>query len=447
LASVLLAIAAVRLRQNGVSHDRQLTASTPVKVRRSVAVIGFKNISNRRDKAWVSTALAEMLTTELAAGENLRALSGEDVARAKTDLSLSDTDAYARDTLLRLRENLGTDLVVAGSYTDLGSRSGAQIRVDFRVQDARTGETIASVAEAGSESELFQLISHAGSDLRPKIGVGEVSAVDLASVRASYPSTPEAARIYAEGSEKLRLYDAIAAKTLLERAVVADPKYALAHSALAVAWAALGYDGKASEEAKTAFELSGNLSRQERLLVEGQYRDVSKQWPLAIEIYRTLFSFFPDNLEFGIRLAAAQSSGGKPKDALNTLKNLRNLPSPLGDDPRIDREESQAFNFLGDYKQQLAAATAAVQKAQTRGEELLVASAELGRCYSLAALGTNREARSRCENANRSTSMGDREGRTSCRPSRRRQSPNQAARPRGFGHFSSNGNRRRWVRR
>ena len=411
LALVLLAIGAVRLRQNGAGHDRPQAVSSPVKVRRSLAVLGFKNLSNHRDKAWLSTALAGMLTTELAAGENLRTLSGEDVARAKTDLSLSDTDAYARDTLLRLRENLGADLVVTGSYTDLASRSGTQIRVDFRIQDARTGETITSVAEVGTESELFQLISHAGSDLRPKIGVGEVSAVDLASVRASYPSTSEAARVYAEGSEKLRLYDAIGAKALLEKAVAADPKYPLAHSALAMAWAALGYDAKAGESAKTAFELSGNLSREERLLVEGEYREASKQWPLATDIYRTLFSFFPDNLEFGIRLAAAQSSGGKPQDALNTLKSLRKLPPPLGDDPRIDREESQAFNFLGDYKQQLAAATTTVQKAQSRGERLLVASAELGRCYSLAALGTNKEARPRCEGARQIyASVGDRNG-------------------------------------
>jgi DNA-binding winged helix-turn-helix (wHTH) protein/tetratricopeptide (TPR) repeat protein/TolB-like protein len=387
------------------------TSNPPVNIRRSVAVLGFKNLSQRQDAAWLSTALAEMLTTELGAGEKLRTISGENVARAKNDLSLADTDAYARDTLLRVRQNLGTDLVLAGSYTDLGSRSGGQVRVDFRIQDAVTGETIASVAEVGTENELFQLIARAGSDLRARIGVSEVSPVDQASVRASYPSTPQATRIYAEGSEKLRLYDAIAAKALLEKAVALDPKYPLAHSALAMAWAGLGYDKRASDEAKTAFELSGNLSREERLLVEGQYRELSKQWPLAIDIYRTVFGFFPDNLEYGLRLAAAQSSGGKPQDALSTLASLRKLPSPLGDDPRIDREESQAFNFLGDYKQQLAAASTTVQKAEVRGARLLVASAQLGKCYSLAALGTNKEARPQCESAKQIyASVGDRNG-------------------------------------
>ena len=359
----------------------------------------------------MSTALAEMLTTELGAGEKLRTISGENVARAKNDLSLANTDAFARDTLLRVRQNLGADLVLVGSYTDLGTKSGGQVRVDSRIQDAVTGETIASVAKVGTENELFQLVAQAGADLRARIGVSEVSAVDQAIVRASYPSTPQAARIYAEGSERLRLYDAIAAKVLLEKAVAADPKYPLAHSALAMAWAALGYDTRAGDEAKIAFELSGNLSREERLLVEGQYRELSKQWPLAIDIYRTVFDFFPDNLEYGLRLAAAQSSAGKPQDALSTLARLRKLPSPLGDDPRIDREESQAFNFLGDYKQQLAAASTTVQKAEARGAKLLAASAHLGQCYSLAALGTTKEARPQCESAKQIyASVGDRNG-------------------------------------
>ena len=51
------------------------------RVRRAVAVIGFKNLSGKADDGWVSTALAEMLTTELAAGGQLRTIAGENVAQ------------------------------------------------------------------------------------------------------------------------------------------------------------------------------------------------------------------------------------------------------------------------------------------------------------------------------------------------------------------------------
>src|SRR5713226_4345202 len=91
--------------------------------RRSVAVLGFKNVSGRAEAAWISPALSEMLTTELAAGEKLRTISGENVARAKADLSISDSDGLATDTLQRVSKNLGSDLVVLGSYVDLGQEA------------------------------------------------------------------------------------------------------------------------------------------------------------------------------------------------------------------------------------------------------------------------------------------------------------------------------------
>jgi TolB-like protein len=70
------------------------TAATPA-VRRSVAVLGFRNLSGHPEEGWLSTALAEMLSTELVAGEKLRPVSGEDIARTKLDLPIADTDRVA----------------------------------------------------------------------------------------------------------------------------------------------------------------------------------------------------------------------------------------------------------------------------------------------------------------------------------------------------------------
>ena len=68
--------------------------------RRSVAVLGFRNLSGRAEEAWVSTALAEMLSTELVAGEKLRLVSGEDIARTKIELRLADADSVLRKNLV-----------------------------------------------------------------------------------------------------------------------------------------------------------------------------------------------------------------------------------------------------------------------------------------------------------------------------------------------------------
>src|SRR3989454_3357744 len=126
--------------------------------------LGFKNLSGRPDEAWLSTALSEMLTTELAAGEKLRTIAGENVARTKIDLSLADADSYAPDTLARIRKNLGTDYVVLGSYLALGRDSG-RLRLDLRLQDAAAGETLTSVSASGAEAEVSDLVARTGAKI------------------------------------------------------------------------------------------------------------------------------------------------------------------------------------------------------------------------------------------------------------------------------------------
>ncbi|MGB6802099.1 MAG: serine/threonine-protein kinase, partial [Candidatus Sulfotelmatobacter sp.] len=74
-------------------------AALPLSRRRSVAVLDFKNSTSRPEAAWLSTALPEMLTTELAAGERLRTIPGEEVAQMKINFSLPDSDTLSAQTL------------------------------------------------------------------------------------------------------------------------------------------------------------------------------------------------------------------------------------------------------------------------------------------------------------------------------------------------------------
>ena len=369
-----------------------LTPSGAVKVRRSVAVLGFKNLSGRPDEAWISTALAEMLTTELASGEQLRTIPGENVARMKLDLSLADADSFAPDTLQRIHNNLGSDLVVLGSYLAMGKDGGSKIRLDFRLQDAVAGETIATVSETSTENNLIDLVARTGAMLRQKIGIADVSPSDASVVRAALPSNPEATRLYSEGLDKLRVFEALAARDLLSQAVKIDPSHALSHSALAEAWSELGYDPKSQEEAKKAFDLSSGLSREDRLAVEGRLREATHQWPEAVEIYQTLWRFFPDNVEYGLRLASTQISAGAGKDALTTLNGLRQSNTGTGD-ARIDLMESKAALAIGDFNQAQATAARAAAKGRAQGSRLVVAQARVAEGRAFERLGKSDDAK------------------------------------------------------
>jgi len=143
---------------------------------------------------------------------------------------------------------------------------------------------------------------------------------------------------------KLRLFEAREARSLLEKAVALDPQFALSHAALSEALTNLGYDALARQEAQKAFDLSANLSRDERLTIEGRLREATREWPKAVENYRTLWRFFPDNLEYGLRLAAAQVAAGQGKDALATVEEMRKASNSANGDPRIDLAEARAYD-------------------------------------------------------------------------------------------------------
>ncbi len=375
------------IRERLFHHAAPGESSVQFKARPSIAVLGFKNLSDRENEAWISTALSEMLGAELASGEQLRVVSGENVARMKVDLSLPPADSYAQDTLSKIRDHLSTDLVVHGSYLALGKDSGGKVRINLQLQDTRAGETIAVVSQDGTEADLANLVTQTGASLRQKLGISDLAASDASQVRSSIPSNSEATALYAEGLAKLRSFDAQAARDLLIKAIAADPNHSLSYSALSESWSQLGYEVKAREEAKKAVDRSAGLSREDQLSVEGRYRDASHEWPRALEIYRMLVEFFPDNLDYALRLARVQASAGLGNEAQATVDSLAKRPPPAGSDPRIDLAEAAVADKLGDLRREEAAAARAAEKGRRQGARLLTARALLIRGSVLNALG------------------------------------------------------------
>lgn len=399
---LVLALSATAGYRYHRSRSTQSSTASPVvalKPRRSVAVLGFQNLSGRSDPAWLSTAFSEMLITELGAGDQLRTVSSEEVAHLKSGFSPVNGSTLSKDTLARIHQTLGADVVVLGSYSDLGKQAGGQIRLDVRLQDTAAGETIASISETGTEAALFSMVARTGARLREKLAVPALSSGESESVLASLPSDTEAARLYAEGLEKLRQYDALAARDLLQQAIHADSAFALAHSALAEAWSQLGYEKKATSEAKTAFELSDKLPHKDHLFIEARYRAMSKEWGAAQSIYRTLFDFFPDDIEYGLRLADAQTKGGKGTDAIATFQSLRKLQPPARNDARIDLAEELNYLRLGQYSTSRDLSIRTVDKTRASGFDVLLARALYLEAATLAPLGEGDKAIAAAEEA------------------------------------------------
>jgi tetratricopeptide (TPR) repeat protein len=125
-------------------------------------------------------------------------------------------------------------------------------------------------------------------------------------------------------------------------------------------------------------------------------------------VYHALFTLLPDDLEYGLLLASAQTRGGKAEDALSTVGALRRLPAPPRDDPRIDLREAQAAGGLSDFAHTRRAAHAAAEKAGRQGARLQYARARLLESGAMQNLATAGFADVRAEARHICAELGDR---------------------------------------
>ncbi len=379
------------LRRGPLSVTDDLGSFVPPR-RPSVAVLGFRDLSGSSGSGvgtatqWLGPALSEMLTTELSAGTQVRVVSQSNVARARLAIPLSGV-LEERD-LERIRSILGSDLLVIGTYLALDEGGERRIRLDVRVVEAPGGDTVASLAEVGKESALFELVSSVGARLRQALGLSQVSPQQAQAVRALQPAAPGALRFYTEGLKRLRAGDAPSALEQLRQGVEADPRSAVLRSALSEAYGALGYDDQALAEAKEAVALARSLPSEQRLVIQARLHELGGDWTRAGETYRSLWTFYPDDLEYGLKLANSLMRGGRTGAARDTVRALHRLSAPEGEDPRIDLLESRIAYRLADPAGELRAAEAALAKGRRSGETLIVAQALLSQGNAWQALGS-----------------------------------------------------------
>ncbi|MDX1583506.1 MAG: protein kinase, partial [Thermoanaerobaculia bacterium] len=329
---LILAIAGGLLWLRSPAPDRPLgpdrSDSSRYEIDRPLAaVIGFRDLSGQEDMAWLSTALQEMLSMELAASEQVRVVPGDIVARVRRELGIERFRTLSTEEINRIARNLGADIVFLGSYYVEDATENPEIRIDVRAHRAGSREMISPVIQTGQRSELLEIVSRTGEQIRAKLGYAENGIDTSTALVASYPVDPDATRLYAQGVEALRRGDPISARDDLQQSIEHAGDNPLAYSALASAWSSLGYDARAREASRRAMEMSEGLPREERLLIEARYHEAASQWDEAIATYRRLRGIAPDNIEYGLSLARAQANAGDAQ-ALETIDELRDVASP-----------------------------------------------------------------------------------------------------------------------
>ena len=361
-----------------------IAASAPPRIdrgwpspRRSIAVLGFRNLSGRPDAAWLSTAFAEMLTTELTAGEQIRAIAGENIARMKIELKLMRhrqlraRHARAHQAESRHGPDRGRLLCRSRSATRAGgaprsSRAGHAGRGDGRVgQRHRPRRRSARVSCRGS-----------GSRVRSELGMTVLSPAESAGVRASLPSSADAIRLYAQGARQ-----GTGCSTPLERAICWRRRW---QPIPRMRWRVR----RSRPRGRRSATMPGRGTRRSappicrprcRASSGSRSRRGTARSPATrkrrFRATRSCRRAVPGQSRLRPRPCRFQTSGGHAKDALSTLAMLRKPASPVrrGSATRSRRGEREHL------ARQLRAGTRRrgrrVQKGAERGAALLVAEA------------------------------------------------------------------------
>lgn len=360
---------------------------------RTVALVGFSNLSRNPKDGWVAPALKEMLGAELSVADNVQVLPDELVRDASSDLAPPAAGGYSAATLSRLRQRLDADYVVSGGYLVAGSSDDAPLRVDIAVQDTRSGSLLASVSSSSATSGLIGLVGRSGATLRGKLGVRSPDAGTLGLVANAQPPSVDVARRLGFALDALRHYDAARARDELLESVAEAPDYAPAYTYLAQAWSALGYRDKALAAAEQAAQHATGLPPEQRLQIEAVLATQHADWAKAASAWQALVRMKPVNVEYRLQTIDAQVAAGVPTGAQTTLHELERLPEARAD-PRVELAAARLASAFGDAKGSEAHAARALSLAQQHDSQGLIADAQVALARQRTLLNENERARS-----------------------------------------------------
>jgi tetratricopeptide (TPR) repeat protein/DNA-binding winged helix-turn-helix (wHTH) protein len=345
VVSVLLLVGALAVYLTSKSWQAQAQFAEvtlpQVPGKHPVAVMYFDNQSASADLDWLREGLADMLITGLSRSKDLTVLSRRQLQVLLERIDYRPGDKTDLHDTLRIGQQSRAELIILGSFAKLDG----SIRIDAQLQDARTGQTIASeqliVDKPGdlfTQVDLLSLkiasrLGAASDDQQMKRGLAEVMTGNL-----------QAYRYYSLALGKVSAFENTEALALLEKAVALDPQFAMAQARIGHVYVSWGMPEKARPYLEKAFQLSDRLTEKDRLSITAwyemanldyrgaliTYRKIIAHYPLEVEAYRRLSHLLQGEERFEESIAVAKQGLAIDPEAKDIYNGLGNVYSILG---------------------------------------------------------------------------------------------------------------------
>ncbi len=233
---------------------RRLAAAKGAQV---VAVLPF-TVRGTGQNAYLGEGMVDLLSTTM----NSQAVRAVDPHALLSALNRERWNADP-ESGRKLASRFGAKQFVLGTVVEVGSR----LRIHASLYDAEQDDAALRDAKVeGDATKIFDLVDDLSAQLRGSGGKRPAGERMIRLAEVTTTSAP-ALRAYIEGLQEARRLRGDAARAAFERAIAADPSFALGHQLLSETAASNGEFELAFKEAERALDLGKQLPEQDQLRI------------------------------------------------------------------------------------------------------------------------------------------------------------------------------------
>src|SRR5438034_8693898 len=288
--------------------------------RMSLAVFYFENNSGNAQLDWLRSGLTDLLVTDLSQSTDFDVLGTDRLLQVLTSLRKQDERTVTFDTVQEIAKRTGVNTVLLGSFV----KSGDTIRINTKLQETDTGRIVSvERADASGDANLFPVVDELTKRIIAKLSTKPADASTDKDVKTVTTESVEAYKNYAQAVELQKQHRNHEAVPLLQKAVEADPGFALALARLADVSDDIGDGSRADEYDQIAFERRDRLPLRDRHYVEGlYYSDRPETIQKGIEAFTKAIQLNPDHAAASHNLAIDYAFLGQFDKAEQVLKTF-----------------------------------------------------------------------------------------------------------------------------
>lgn len=285
--------------------------------------LGFENLNCDPEHEWLRTALAELLLFKLDSNTRLH-IPGGDLTSDILDQTKRSGELLDRLAIFEVAKRCGADICITGSFLMLEQ----VFLVNAHLNEVHTGRTICSITvKRSSIRELFSAVDEIAVRIERELKVASDTGIDTASL---VTDSVEALLAFESGLRSYRARSFLVAANHFEKALDADPQFALAYFYLMRVERILGRPKNEAESALMgALERLGRLNERERLLVLLESAIIESDSLLEMRLAEEIVRQYPRE-KFGyLSLASVYRSRGESERAYLLIQKALSLDQLL----------------------------------------------------------------------------------------------------------------------